>query len=419
MMFEPTEERLRRAAGVQAEFELIGSLLLDESAIDDIGRLISPEHFASDRLRVVYDVLLRLRREDRPTTAEAVAAAMGEQDGLVEELLQAMELVPNALNAEYHARRIVEDFKRRTFRQAMAESNQELTRVDRSADETLSEHVVKIERLLDGSMEEHDGHIAEHLLEACECDSVERFTTGLPNLDALLDGGFVAGQLACIGARPSVGKTAGCTGFAWSAALAGFPALYLSFEMSGREITGRIRQQFGASLPDNHAELNQLAGLPLFVRDAAGWTIDRVECEARRYARRHGVKLLIVDYLSLVKPRDARLPRWEQVGDISRSLKLLALKTGLAVVAAQQLSRDIEKRADRRPIMSDFRESGSVEQDSDILIGLDRPVRPDEGDRTKAKLFLMKHRNGETGNLNLEFDPQRTLFSESRQWPPG
>jgi replicative DNA helicase len=124
------------------------------------------------------------------------------------------------------------------------------------------------------------------------------------------------------------------------------------------------------------------------------------------------VKIVFVDYLSLVRPRDARLPRWEQVSDISRSLKLLALRNGLAVVAAQQLSRDIEKRQNRRPLMSDFRESGSIEQDSDILIGIDRPVRPDEGDRTQATLFLMKNRNGETGDLNLQFDPARTLFSE-------
>lgn len=135
------------------------------------------------------------------------------------------------------------------------------------------------------------------------------------------------------------------------------------------------------------------------------------------YGRRHRVKLLIVDYLSLVRARDARLPRYEQVADISRSLKLLALRTGMAVVAAQQLSREIEKRQNRRPLMSDFRESGSIEQDSDVLIGLDRPVRPDEGNRTDAQLFLMKNRHGETANLQLCFDPMRTLFTETAAWP--
>ncbi|MDA0591245.1 MAG: hypothetical protein O3C17_24960, partial [Planctomycetota bacterium] len=202
-----------------------------------------------------------------------------------------------------------------------------------------------------------------------------------------------------------------------SAARAGVPVLLLSLEMTGQEMTDRCSRQAGVRTHDDIDELNALAGLPLFIREAAGWTIDRLEAEARRYSRRHGAKLLIVDYLSLVRARDARLPRYEQVADISRSLKLLALRTGLAVVAAQQLSREIEKRQNRKPMMSDFRESGSIEQDSDVLIGLDRPVRPDEGDRTQSQLFLMKNRHGETGNLRLCFDPVRTLFTESSAWP--
>lgn len=416
-MINLTEEQVRRAAARQAEFELIGSLLLDETAIDEIGRLIKPEHLASESLGIVYATLLRLRREDRPANAEVVAAELGEQEDVIQELMRALHLVPNAAHADYYARQVHEDFKRRSFSSVVTATNAELKRVDRTADEVLSEHVSQIERLLDDGDTEFDGHIGEHLLTIDDAEPAAQYTTGIPNLDDLLDGGFGDGQLVCVGARPSIGKTACCTGFAWSAALSGIPTLFLSLEMSGREMTERIRKQFGAGRPEDHAQLNQLAGLPLYVRDAAGWSIDRLECEARRYARRFGVKLVFVDYLSLVRARDARLPRYEQVADVSRSLKLLALKTGLAVVAAQQLSRDIEKRTDRRPLMSDFRESGSIEQDSDILIGLDRPVRPDDGDRTKAKLFLMKHRNGETGNLNLDFDPQRTHFTESRGWP--
>ena len=417
MMFGSNEERLRRAATGQAESEMIGSLLIDGTQIDEIGQLIRLEHFASESLRAVYDVLLRLRREDRPTTAEVVAAELGAVDGHVDELVRAMNLVPHGLHADHHARRVVEDFKRRTFRQAMTEANQELTRVDRSADEVLSSHVSRIEALLDGEAQESDGHISDHLLNAVDSVPVERITTGMTDFDTLLDGGFVPGQLVCVGARPSVGKTAFCSGVALSAAQAGAATLFLSFEMTEREMTGRIQRQFGIHRLDDLDAVNSLAGWPLFVREAAGWSIDRLECEVRRYARRHDVKIVFVDYLSLVRSRDARLPRHEQVADISRSLKMLALKSGLAVVAAQQLSRNIEKRTDRRPLMSDFRESGSIEQDSDILIGIDRPVRPDEGERTEAKLYLMKHRNGETGNLNLSFDPQRTLFGESRAWP--
>lgn len=120
----------------------------------------------------------------------------------------------------------------------------------------------------------------------------------------------------------------------------------------------------------------------------------------------------MVDYLSLVQPRDKRLPRWEQVSDISRSLKMLALQTDSVVIAAQQLSRDIEKRESKRPRMSDFRESGSIEQDSDILLALERPVRVDEGDVTDAVLHILKNRNGDTGELSLRFTPKRKLFTD-------
>lgn len=276
----------------------------------------------------------------------------------------------------------------------------------------LSTHVSQIEKLLDGDTTESDGHIAEHMLAATDEHPTERIATGLSDLNALLDGGFVPGQLVIDGARPSVGKTAFSSGLALSAARAGVPVLFLSLEMTGREMTKRIQRQFGITQLDHVDGQNRLAALPLFVREAAGWSIDQVECEARRYARRHNVEVLFVDYLSLVRPRDARLPRHEQVADISRSLKLLAMKTGLVVVAAQQLSREIEHRKDRRPLYSDFRESGSIEQDADVLIGIDRPVRPDEGDITKGRLFLMKSRNGPTGNLDMEFDPERTLFSQ-------
>jgi replicative DNA helicase len=415
-MDEFANERLRRAASRQGEFELIGSLLQNADAIDDVAATVQPEYFASEPLRAIYGVLLRLRREDRPTAVEAVAAELGAEDGIIDALEKAFGLVAHGLHADHYARQVKAGWQSRRFGCVADATAGELQRADRSPDEVLNEHVRQIERLLDADTGDDDGHISDHLL-AMQTETVERFTTGLDDLDVLLDGGFGAGQLACIGARPSVGKTAFCSGMALSAARAGIPTLFVSLEMTGQEMADRCRRQAGIRRCNDVDGLNDLAELPFYIREAAGWSIDRVEAEARRYNRRHGVRLLLVDYLSLVRARDARLPRYEQVADISRSLKLLALRTGLAVVAAQQLSREIEKRQNRRPMMSDFRESGSIEQDADVLIGLDRPVRPDEGDRTDATLYLMKNRHGETGNLRLCFDPSRTLFALSQSWP--
>lgn len=419
-LFDSTAERLQRAATGEAEFELIGSLLLSGEAIDDAAGMVRPEHFGSEPLRAVYCALLKLRRENRPTTAEAVAGELGCDEGILEALHNSMELVPHSLHAEHFGRLVKAGWQRRSFGHLVNDTQAELRRPDCSLDEVLNGHARKIEQLLDDEAGDDDGHISDHLLTLDTGKPAERFTTGLADLDVLLDGGCGAGQLVCIGARPSVGKTAFCGSVALAAARAGVPVLFLSLEMTAGEMTDRCRRQAGVRTHDDIDELNELAGRPFYIREAAGWTIDRLEAEARRYSRRHGVRLLIVDYLSLVRARDARLPRYEQVADISRSLKLLALRTGLAVVAAQQLSREIEKRQNRRPMMSDFRESGSIEQDADVLIGLDRPVRPDEGDRTDATLYLMKNRHGETGNLPLSFDPARTLFTGAASWPiPG
>ncbi|MBI1314496.1 AAA family ATPase [bacterium] len=415
-MDEFANERLRRAASRQGEFELIGSLLQNADAIDDVAAAVQPEYFASEPLRAIYGVLLRLRREDRPTAVEAVAAELGAESGIIDALEKAYGLVAHGLHADHYARQVKAAWLARSFGYVVTDTSGALAQADRSPDEVLNEHARQIERLLDADTGDGDGHISEHLL-AMDTETVEKFTTGLDDLDMFLHGGFGAGQLVCVGARPSVGKTAFCSGVALSVARTGIPVLALPLEMTRREMTNRLRCQAGIRSSDDVDGLNELAELPFYIREAAGWSIDRIEAEARRYSRRHGVRLLIVDYLSLVRPRDNRPPKWERVADISRSLKLLAMRTGLAVVAAQQLSREIEKRQNPRPLMSDFADSGSIEQDADVLIGLDRPVRPDDGDRTDAMLYLMKNRHGETANLRLSFDPARTLFAQSQTWP--
>lgn len=411
-----TIERLRRAATRAGECELIGSLLLVPDGIDDVAATVRPEHFAGDVLRDIYGVLLRLQRDGQMITPEAVAAEMGPSDAIVDAIQQALEAVPTGLHAEHFARQVLAGWQSRSFAHVVAETAGDMERRNRELDEVLSAHCRQVERLLDSVTADDDGHLSDHLLSMDE-QSVERFSSGVSDLDVLLDGGFGAGHLAFIGARPSVGKTAFCSGVALAAARCGVPVLFLSLEMTGREIAERLTHQAGISNAGDVDRLNDLAGLPIFIREAAGWSIDRIETEARRYSRRHGVRVLIVDYLSLVRARDARLPRHEQVADLSRSLKLLAQRSGLGVLAAQQLNREIERRQDRRPMMSDFRESGTVEQDADVLIGLDRPIRPDEGDRSSGRLFLMKQRNGETGTLPLFFDLDRRLFTSPQQWP--
>jgi len=408
--------RIERAMAGQSELEAIGSALLAPDALDEVAAIVEPRHFADERARTVLEALLKLRRDGRPATVDLVAPMVARQGVTADDLLRMMEAVPHGFHAGFYASRVLQSWMRREYSHRTTETRQALSAPDADVDALLHNHVRDVESILDTTRDDDEGRIDDLLLRTADAPPTERLKSGLISLDLLTDGGFVPGQLVCIGARPSVGKTAFCASPALAAATEGIPAVVFSLEMTAREMTCRFVNQTGAGGFRNSEAVNRLAALPLFVRESAGWTIDRVECESRRYVRRHSVRLIVIDYLSLIRPRDGRLPRWEAVSDISRSLKLLALQTDCVVIAAQQLSRDIEKRESRRPRMSDFRESGSIEQDSDILIALDRPVRSDYGDCTAATVHVLKNRSGETGELPMRFDPARTLFIDESDW---
>ena len=407
--------RVQRAMAGQAELEAVGCCLVDANAVDVLVGIVEPRHFGNDRARVVYEAILKLSSVGSFISAEEVAHLVSDKGVSADDLVKMLQCVPHGYHVDSYGRRVLEAWKRRQLRYEMAAAVTTSQESAADIDEVLQDTIRKLETTLEnGATDEHDGHIEEHLLRLARTPTPQRFSTGIPNLDHVLSGGFTPGQLVCLGARPAVGKSALCGQIALSIATSGVPALLLSFEMSDFEMTKRFLAQSGASLADVESA-RRLAAQPLMSRAAGGWSIDRVECEVRRYVRKYGVKLVVVDYLSLVRPRDSRLQRYEQIGDISRSLKQLALRNEITVLAAQQLSRELEKRDDRRPRMSDFRESGSIEQDSDILLGLERAVRPDQGDITNATLCVMKHRQGTTGDLTLRFDPARTRFDEL--WP--
>jgi len=408
--------RIRQAFAGCGDKELMGSILTSESALEQVASIIEPKHITDDRARIVYEAALKLWKAGKPVMAETVYPLVVGQDVTDDDLIELLESVPHGLHADYHARRVLDSWKKREFTYSAKRAQEELTVPECDIDEIIHSHVLELESLSSGDAES-DGHIGDHLLTLADEPETEQLPSGLADLDAVLTGGgFAPGQMIAIGARPSVGKTALCAGIALAVAERNVPALILSLEMSAREMTERFLRQAGLKSIADTDGVNRLSNHPLYVREAGGWTIDKVECQARRYSRQHGVRLVLIDYLSLVQPRDRRQARHEQVGDISRSLKRLALQCNLVVIAAQQLNRDIEKRDSGRPRMSDFRDSGSIEQDADILIGLERPIRPDAGDITRGVLHVMKQRNGPTAELAIGFDPRRQHFHTVTQW---
>ncbi len=245
-------------------------------------------------------------------------------------------------------------------------------------------------------------------------------------------GGMRAGSLVIVGARPSVGKTSAALGVALLAAQLGLTVRFVSLEQRRTEIANRLLCALTA-LPFADIELdrlvdpldrdrlddaeNQLAALPLKIIDESSSRLSQIVASARA-ERRHGLRLLILDYLQLLRPDDDRVHREQQVAGMSRTLKRLARELDIVVVCLAQLNRDIESRDRKQPCLSDLRESGSIEQDSDVVLFLDRPATYDpDAHPTEANIIIAKNRNGPIGKVPLVWcGSTMTYRSAARAW---
>ncbi len=257
--------------------------------------------------------------------------------------------------------------------------------------------------------------------------------TGFPSLDRMLMG-FREGQLVIIGARPAVGKTSFALNLALNAAAAGYTVGFFSLEMSGKEIAQRLicahamlsisDFRMGRISPEQWANINEatqeLAKLDILIDDTPGTTVTEIRAKSRRMLHNKEKAIIILDYLQLVSPPAGRRAesRTVEVSEMSRGLKIMAKELKIPLIALSQLSRQVESRTGKRPQLSDLRESGSIEQDADIVMFLDRSAdeseaaredRPDEG---VTRIVVAKNRSGPIGDVDLMFLPASTKFYE-------
>jgi replicative DNA helicase len=259
-------------------------------------------------------------------------------------------------------------------------------------------------------------------------ESITGIPTGYLDLDERLSG-LQPSSLVIVGARPSMGKTALALGMASHAAMeARIPVLYFSLEMSHSELTQRLlcsearvdssRIRNGRLLESDWPKISHAIGrlgeAPLYIDDNPNLTVMEVRAKARRLKSRLGqLGLVVVDYLQLMSSRNNAENRQVEVSEISRGLKILARELEVPVVALSQLSRNLEMRADKRPVLADLRESGSLEQDADVVMFLyrDELYHPESPDRGTAEIIVSKHRNGPTGSTQLAFLDHYTRFA--------
>jgi replicative DNA helicase len=438
--------RRRQTAGgrvpphnLEAEESLLGAMLLSKDAVVAAVEIVDADDFYKPAHGHVFSAITQLWTQGESADAVTVAEEL-RRHGLLDvtggpgTLVTLQARTPAISNAGGYAR-IVEEHAllRRLIGVAgeIADIGYDLpddvaAAVDRA--ETLVFDVAQ-RRTSDTTSHIRDllGQNLDHLEALFERnESITGVPTGYVDLDERL-AGLQPSNLVIVGARPAMGKTAFALGMAAHAALeAQTPVLFFSLEMSHLELTQRLlcaearvdaTRMRNGKLQDtdwgkiSHA-VGRLAEAPIYIDDNPHLTIMEIRAKARRLKSRHGLGLVVIDYLQLMTGRNNAENRQVEVSEMSRGLKILARELEVPVVALSQLSRGLEMRQDKRPQLADLRESGSLEQDADVVMFLyrDEMYHAETADRGMAEVIVAKHRNGPTGVTNLSFVDRYTRF---------
>jgi replicative DNA helicase len=425
---------------VEAEESVLGSMLLSKDAIAEVLELLREDDFYRPAHRTVYRSVLGLYSHGEAVDAVTVAEDLRRNGALADIggapfLHTLVASVPTAANAGYYARIVKEaGVLRRLIDvgtqivQLGFETPQDTERavdiaeslVYQVAQGRVTEDYHSLRDVLTGTLEAIERLHEDHR-------EITGVPTGFPNLDRLTSG-LQPSNLIIVAARPAVGKsTFGLDVARHASVRAGVPTVVFSLEMSRTELvqrlmcaectvdmqrlrTGRMEESDWTRLTRS---LGKLADAPLYIDDSPGTTMMEIRAKCRRLKQRHGLGLVVVDYLQLMQPSKRFENRQQEVSEISRSLKLLAKELEVPVIAISQLSRQTEARSDRRPMLSDLRESGALEQDSDVVLFIyrDELYDPESPRKGEADLILAKHRNGPTDTVTVTFQGQYSRFA--------
>ncbi len=422
---------------LEAEKSVLGSILLDKDALIEVSGWLLADHFYDERHGIIYKNILELFESGLPIDLVTVSDRLKKQRMLSKlggraYLTELASFVPTSAHAVEYANIVKETATRR----GLISSSSEITKLAFDESIALPEVVDRSETLLfdvaqDG-IKSNFIHIKDLLKDAyeraahaTESDDYVGISTGFKELDVLL-GGFQKSDLVVLAARPSVGKTSLALDMMRHAALIEKKNVaFFSLEMSNMQIMDRLLgMQSGIPFWEIRTNklteekviklantMGELADANIFVDDMAGQHINQIRTKARRLALEQGVDIIFVDYLQLMHG-NSKESRTLEVGEVSQGLKNLAKELRVPVVALSQLSRAIEQRQSRRPQLSDLRESGSIEQDADVVIFLDREEtwNPDTEKKGSAEVFIAKHRNGPTGIVELAFIKEIASF---------
>ncbi len=445
----------------EVEMSVLGAMLIETEAVPKAIEVLKPESFYEKKNRVIFEAMSSLYEADEPIDTVSIYEEL-KKSGKVDEAGGAAYLgkltqdVSSAANVDYHARIVLEKWILRQLITASMDIARNAYEGSEDVFDLLDAAESKIFQISEEGIKESfksmDKAVKEalELIEAIHSKNISSFSvpSGFFELDELL-GGFQKSDLIIIAARPSMGKTAFAMSAARNAAIDhNVPIGIFSLEMSTIQLatrlisaearinahnvrTGKFRAEEGAKISRT---VHKLSKAPIYIDDTPGISILELRAKARRLKNEKNCGLIIVDYLQLVNPSNSMESREREISSISRSLKALAKELNLPVIALSQLNRAVESRTDKKPMLSDLRESGSIEQDADVVLFLYRPEMYQiqsfgtgdmQGESTEgiAEVIVGKQRNGPTGEAKLRFIKDYARFENlerfRQQLPAG
>lgn len=433
---------------VELEEAVLGAIMLEKDAIIAVIDILQPACFYKETHRIIFEAILDLSRKLEPIDLLTVTEELKKQEKLEQIggpyfLTQLTSKVASAAHIEYHARIVSQKYIQR-----------ELIRVSSEIQERSFDQTLDVDDLLDfaesalfevafGNIKKEtqkiDVVIEQAIKRIEEISKKETGLSGVPSGFTRLDritSGWQPSDLVIIAARPSMGKTAFMLSMARNMAVDhNKPVAIFSLEMSSIQLVNRMivsETELAAEKIRNgtlkkfeweqlEIRLKQMMEAPVFIDDTPAISVFELRAKARRLKIQHQISLLVVDYLQLMTgPPEVQGNREQEVSSISRSLKAIAKELDIPIIALSQLNRSVELRSgDKRPQLSDLRESGAIEQDADLVIFIHRPERfglteDAEGNSTRglADIIIAKHRNGQTGDIRLRFKSELAKFTE-------
>jgi len=424
---------------IDSEKALLGSVMLKADSLYDILDFISKDCFYSEKHRIIFEAMVDLFSKGEPIDLLTLSTKLKERKALEQAggntyLTELVNFVPSSSNIEYYGKTVHKKYMMRR----LIESSEEIAGIGYNEEHNLEESLDRAEKSVFGisasivannyiKIKDALGEAFERLSRLHESkDELRGVPSGFKDLDDKLSG-FQKSDLIILAARPSMGKTAFALDIARKVAVNHNMAVAIfSLEMSSQQLvdrmlaadskvdawklrTGRLNQESEFDLI--RESLDTLSKAPIFIDDQPANNILKMRSIARKLKRQHDLKLIIVDYLQLMAPTQTRASdnMVQQVTEISRSLKHLARELDVPVIALSQLSRAIEQRGGR-PKLSDLRDSGSIEQDADVVMFIHRE-KNEAGEKSNiTEILIEKHRNGPTGRITLNFDDKKATF---------